>query len=139
MTKAHLAEQELKEALRGGSQLYRALARQEIANMTITEASAIMTFRRQERESAARVEKLIKREKWEAAEKEKEQQIMAAALVVESRNVRGRVDILKRKIDGYLKGKEKLPPSEWYWLHHLAYLLRLTEKDAAKPAELEKR
>lgn len=107
--------------------------------MTITEASAIMTFRRQERESAARVEKLIKREKWEAAEKEKEQQIMAAALVVESRNVRGRVDILKRKIDGYLKGKEKLPPSEGYWLHHLAYLLRLTEKDAAKPAELEKR
>ena len=136
MTKEHLAEQELKEALRGGSQLYRALARQEIANMTITEASAIMTFRRQERESAARVEKLIKREKWEAAEKE--QQIMAAALVVESRKVLDRVDILKRKIDGYLKGKEKLPPSEGYWLHHLAYLLRLTEKDAAAPAELEK-
>lgn len=65
----HLAEQELKEALRGQSQLYRELARKEIANMTITEASAIMTFRRQEKESAARVERLVKAENWAAAEK----------------------------------------------------------------------
>ena len=69
LTTEHLAEQELKEALRGQSQLYRELARKEIANMTITEASAIMTFRRQEKESAARVERLVKAENWAAAEK----------------------------------------------------------------------
>ena len=69
LTTEHLAEQELKEALRGQSQLYRELARKEIANMTITEASAIMTFRRQEKESAARVEWLVKAENWAAAEK----------------------------------------------------------------------
>lgn len=69
ITTEHLAEQELKEALRGQSQLYRELARKEIANMTITEASAIMTFRRQEKESAARVERLVKAENWAAAEK----------------------------------------------------------------------
>ncbi|MGP1470948.1 MAG: MuF-C-terminal domain-containing protein [Schwartzia sp. (in: firmicutes)] len=138
LTTAHLAEQELKEALRGQNQLYRELARREIAKMTISEASAIMTFRRQERESAARVEKLVKAEQWEEAEKEKQTQIMAAAMVAGSRKVRDRVDILKRKIEGYIKGKDKLPPSEGYWLHHLAYLLRLTDKDAAAPAELEK-
>ncbi len=49
--------------------------------MTITEASAIMTFRRQEKESAARVDQLVKAENWAAAEKEKQKQIMAAALV----------------------------------------------------------
>ena len=81
LTTEHLAEQELKEALRGQSQLYRELARKEIADMTITEASAIMTFRRQEKESAARVERLIKAENWAAAEKEKQKQMMAAALV----------------------------------------------------------
>lgn len=81
LTTEHLAEQELKEALRGQSQLYRELARKEIANMTITEASAIMTFRRQEKESAARVDQLVKAENWAAAEKEKQKQIMAAALV----------------------------------------------------------
>ena len=69
LTTEHLAEQELKEALRGQSQLYRELARKEIADMTITEASAIMTFRRQEKESAARVERLVKAENWAAAEK----------------------------------------------------------------------
>lgn len=138
LTTEHLAEQELKEALRGQSQLYRELARKEIADMTITEASAIMTFRRQEKESAARVERLIKAENWAAAEKEKQKQMMAAALVAESRKLRERVDILKRKLEGYMKGKEKLPPSEGYWMHHLAYLLRLTDKDAAAPAKLEK-
>jgi hypothetical protein len=137
LTTEHLAEQELKEALRGQSQLYRELARKEIADMTITEASAIMTFRRQEKESAARVERLIKAENWAAAEKEKQKQMMAAALVAESRKLRERVDILKRKIEGYLKGKEKLPPSEGYWLHHLAYLLRLKDEDVAAPADLE--
>lgn len=81
LTTEHLAEQELKESLRGQSQLYRELARKEIANMTITEASAIMTFRRQEKESAARVDQLVKAENWAAAEKEKQKQIMAAALV----------------------------------------------------------
>ncbi len=81
LTTEHLAEQELKEALRGQSQLYRELARKEIADMTITEASAIMTFRRQEKESAARVERLVKAENWAAAEKEKQKQMMAAALV----------------------------------------------------------
>lgn len=81
LTTEHLAEQELKEALRGQSQLYRELARKEIANMTITEASAIMTFRRQEKESAARVDQLVKAENWAATEKEKQKQIMAAALV----------------------------------------------------------
>lgn len=49
--------------------------------MTITEASAIMTFRRQEKESAARVDQLVKAENWAEAEKEKQKQIMAAALV----------------------------------------------------------
>ena len=106
--------------------------------MTITEASAIMTFRRQEKESAARVERLVKAENWAAAEKEKQKQMMAAALVAESRKLRERVDILKRKLEGYLKGKEKLPPSEGYWLRHLAYLLRLTDEDVAAPDKLEK-
>ena len=138
LTTEHLAEQELKEALRGQSQLYRELARKEIADMTITEASAIMTFRRQEKESAARVERLVKAENWAAAEKEKQKQMMAAALVAESRKLRERVDILKRKLEGYLKGKEKLPPSEGYWLRHLAYLLRLTDEDVAAPDKLEK-
>lgn len=81
LTTEHLAEQELKESLRGQSQLYRELARKEIAAMTITEASAIMTFRRQEKESAARVDQLVKAENWAEAEKEKQKQIMAAALV----------------------------------------------------------
>nr|DAX84660.1 MAG TPA: crystallin beta/gamma motif-containing protein [Caudoviricetes sp.] len=137
LTTAHINEQELKEALRGQSQLYRDLARKELSAMTLAEATAIQTYRRQEIEAARRVEKCIKAENWEAAEEEKENQILAAAMAQEARKIREKVDIIRRRLERYIKGKEKLPPSEGYWLHHLAYLLRLTEKDAAKPAELE--
>ena len=139
LTKAQVNEQELKEAARGRSQLYRDLARKELSAMPLSEAMAVLTYRRQEREAARRVEKLVKSEKWEEAEREKEKQILAAAMAREAGKIRDKVDVIRRRVERYLKGKEKLPPSEGYWLHHLAYLLRLTEKNAAKPAELEKR
>jgi hypothetical protein len=137
LTKAHVNEQELKEAVRGKSQLYRELARKELSAMPLSEATATLTYRRQEIEAARRVEKLVKAEKWEMAEKEKENQLLAAAMAAEARKTREKVDVIRRRVERYLKGKEKLPPSEGYWLHHLAYLLRLTEKDAAKPAKLD--
>ena len=137
LTKAHVNEQELKEAVRGKSQLYRELARKELSAMPLSEATATLTYRRQEIEAARRVEKLVKAEKWEMAEKEKENQLLAAAMAAEARKTREKVDVIRRRVERYLKGKEKLPPSEGYWLHHLAYLLRLTEKDATKPAKLD--
>ena len=97
LTKAQVNEQELKEAARGRSQLYRDLARKELSAMPLSEAMAVLTYRRQEREAARRVEKLVKSEKWEEAEREKEKQIMAAAMAREA----GKITMSRSVLDTY--------------------------------------
>ena len=65
--------------------------------MPLSEAMAVLTYRRQEREAARRVEKLVKSEKWEEAEREKEKQILAAAMAREA----GKITMSRSVLDTY--------------------------------------
>ena len=128
---------DLREANRGRVEALRKQAKETIRKQTLAQATQVATHRKAEKEAAKEAERLAKQEKWAEAAAAKERELLAAFMATEAEKVRNRRDAILKHIRAQLGAKTKLPKDERYWHQHLAYLLRIADKDAAKPDGLK--
>lgn len=130
-------KQAIMDAEKGKTKLYREMAKAAMKNKKLAEATAVATYRAHEREAARRTAILIKGKHWELAMRQKETQILAAAMTKEAEKQREWMNKLKARIERQLKSKVKMPADERYWHQKIAYMLRLTSDEPEKPAQLK--
>ena len=127
---------DLREANRGRIESLRKQAKETIARQTLAQATQVQTHRQDEREAAREAQKQAKKNNWTEAARAKERELFASMMASEAKKTRDRMDALLKKIRRQINAKTKLPKDERYWHQHLAYLLRITDKDAEQPAGL---
>lgn len=128
---------DLRETNRGRVDALRKQAKETIARQTLAQATQVQTHRKEEKEAAKEAARLAKKEQWAEAAAAKERELLAAFMAAEAEKVRNRRDAILKRIRTQINAKTKLPKDERYWHQHLAYLLRATDKDAAKPDGLK--
>lgn len=128
---------DLRETNRGRVDALRKQARATIARQKLAQATQVYTHRKEEREAAKEAEALAKKERWAEAAQAKERELLASFMASEAEKIRNRQDAILKRIRTQLNAKTKLPKDERYWHQHIAYLLRVTDKDAAKPEGLK--
>lgn len=128
-------EKAVLEANQGRLAAYKRLAAERIQKMDLAEATNVRRFRQQEKQAARRVQQMIRAKHWEMAVHMQEQKAMAAELAKAAEKMQAEVQKKLDKVKKQLTARTvKLPRDERYWHRHLAYLLRMTNKDAEKPA-----
>ena len=91
-------------------------------------------YRQRERRYARTALKMIKAGRWDMARLAKRQQAMAAACAFAAEKNKEELEKLLAGVERKLGARTvRLAAQERYWLHHLAYLLRLKKKDAPEP------
>lgn len=137
--KSKLREQKVNEsavmtANEGKMIFYRELAKRTIMNKPINEAMDYNGYLRRSKRAARRVQQMIRAKNWEMALTAQQQQAMYAAMANEAKKVADHVEKGLNKIHRQLAVRSvKLPKEERYYHRHLAFILRIVDRDAVEP------
>ena len=131
-------EKAVLEATKGRLATFRKMAQESIQKMELADAINVRKYRQQEKQAARRVNQMIRAKKWGVAVRMQEQRTMSAELARAAEKQRKDVQAKLKRVQKQLTARTvKLPRDERYWHRHLAYLLRMTNVDAEKPAPRE--
>ena len=122
------------KATEGRLKFFREAAQRSIQTKPLAEACNYKGYLREAKKNAGRVQAMIRAKRWDMAMRFQEYTALSNAMAAESKKMLDRVNKKLADIKRKLNVKSvKLPKDERYWLHHLAYILRIKSKDAPKP------
>lgn len=122
------------KATEGRLKFFRETAQRSIQAKPLAEACNYKGYLREAKKNAGRVQAMIRAKRWDMAMRFQEYTALSNAMAAESKKMLDRVNKKLADVKRKLNVKSvKLPKDERYWLHHLAYILRIKSKDAPKP------
>lgn len=128
-------EKAVIDANEGKMHVYADIAHANILQLPLAEAMNTEEYIRRTKKSAKNVQKLLHAGRYDVALIEQRNAALAAAMAHESAKLREQVQKDMKKIMQHLNARTvHLPKDEYYWLHHLAYILRIVPKDVEQPA-----
>ena len=125
-----------EEELLQRERVFRETAEGILRQRPLAESCNPNFYRQRERRHARTAAKMVKAGRWDMARLAKENQAMSAACAFAAERNKEKLEKLLAGVKKKLGAKTvRLAAQERYWLHHLAYFLRLKDRDAQVPAE----
>jgi hypothetical protein len=125
-----------EEELLQRERVFRETAEGILRQRPLAESCNPNFYRQRERRHARTAAKMVKAGRWDMARLAKENQAMSSACAFAAEQNKEKLEKLLAGVKKKLGAKTvRLAAQERYWLHHLAYFLRLKDRDAQVPAE----
>lgn len=126
----------VQEAFDGRMKLMDKMAREELAKKSLADACNYGKYVRMEKQASQMMNKFIRLGKWEAALRQQEIRLQAAAMAKYAKKNQEQLKKLTDRVKKQLTAKTvKLPKDERYWHRRMAYLLNLAKENPAEPVD----